>query len=219
MRSTDDPAPTRPAFPAITISRGLGSEGTEIAFLASRKLGWRFCDRRILRMAAEATGHSVAGLSRSEERPCGWKDWVMAVLGQGSPEAPWGPLVELPVYSKDLFAIQKELILRLVEHAPSVIVGRGAFIALKGRPGTLHVSIHAALEYRVASLVRRGKAANAQEARDAIEASDRNRAGFIRAISGQDWKDPRLFGLQLDPSRDGPEACLERLVAEAGRLS
>ena len=38
----------------------LGSGGTEAGFLAARKLGWPFCDRRILRMAAENRPYNLA---------------------------------------------------------------------------------------------------------------------------------------------------------------
>ena len=54
--------------PVITISRSLGSGGTEAGFLAARRLGWHFCDRRILRLTAEAMGSSISGLAGQEER-------------------------------------------------------------------------------------------------------------------------------------------------------
>ena len=37
-----------------------------------------------------------------------------------------------------------------------MIVGRGGFVALRGRPATLHVSLRADLAFRVALLVDRG---------------------------------------------------------------
>lgn len=201
-------------FPAITISRSLGSGGTEVGFLVARKLGWHFCDRRILRLAAGALGHSVASLALQEDHPSGFKDWLITIFAQGSPETPFMPLLEAPVYSRDLFAVQTAVMHQMLEHAPSVIVGRGGFIALKDQPDTLHVSVHADLATRVESLVRRGKASDPRAARDAIEASDRGRSGFIRAISGADWKDPRNFDLVLNPSREGLESCVARIVKE-----
>ena len=205
-----------PSHPAITISRSLGSGGTEAGFQVARQLGWNFCDRRILRLAADAAGLSVADLAGQENRAVGFGDWLMTVLSLGSPEAPYSPLPELPIYSRELFEVQKGVMARLVDHAPSVIVGRGGFVALQGRPGTLHVSIHASLPARVESLLRRGKAPDREAALAAIAASDRGRAAFLRAVAGVDWRDPGLFDLVLDTTEGGAPAAAARIIALAG---
>jgi cytidylate kinase len=203
------------SYPAITISRSLGSQGTEIGFSVARRLGWHFCDRRILRLAAEAMGLTTAGLARQEERPCGFLKQLEGMLGFGSPESPYTPLLEMPVYSSEVFAAQGKVMLQVLRHAPSVILGRGGFVALKDRPATLHVSIHADPAWRIQSLVERGKAANAEAARKAIETSDRERGGFIRSVSGLDWRDPGQFQLVLNPAREGFQGCVDRIVAMA----
>ena len=204
--------------PALTVSRSLGSGGTEAGFLTARALGWRFCDRRILRMAAQALGESVATLGRQEERPSGFLEQLMAVLAFGSPEAPYTPLLDMPRYGTDVFAAERKVMLQVVEAAPSVLVGRGGFFALKGRPGTLHVRIHSDLDFRIQNLVSRGKAADAQAALAAIEASDRNRSAFIRDVSGLEWDDPRNFQLFLDVARIGMPACVQQLVEACAAL-
>jgi hypothetical protein len=208
-----------PQNPAITISRSLGSGGTEAGFLAARQLGWHFCDRRILRLAAQTLGCSSTALAHQEERHCGFLEQLKTVIAYGSPEAPYTPILDMPIYSKDLYAVEKEVILKMVEHAPSVIVGRGGFIALRNRPATLHVSIHTDMAWRIQSLVQRGKAPDPQAAKKAILASDRDRAAFIRNLSGQDWHDPKLFDLVLDIARIGPEACVQQLLEAARHLS
>jgi cytidylate kinase len=204
-------------YPAITISRSLGCGGTEVGFRVARRLGWHFCDRRILRLAAEATNSSIACMARQEERPCGFLDQMMNVLGFGSPEAPYTPQMEPPMYSRDLYQLQRKVMLKMVEHAPSVIVGRGGFIALGQLPEALHVSLDADADFRCRSLVQRGKMPDLATARHEIAVSDRQRAAFIRDISGLDWHDPRPFHLVLDVSRTGIEGCVEQIVAEAER--
>jgi cytidylate kinase len=201
--------------PAITISRTLGSGGAQAGFLAARLLGWHFCDRRILRLAAAATNHSVDDLEPQEEHPTGFLDQLMFILGVGSPEATYAPHLDMPIYSRELFNLEKALMLRLVEHAPSVILGRGGFIALKGRGNTLHVRIDADPAFRIQSLVAQGKAPDLDAARQAILQSDRDRAALIRKISGLDWNDPRNFDLLVDMSSCGPEICAERIASAA----
>jgi cytidylate kinase len=202
--------------PAITISRSLGSGGTEAGFLVARRLGWHFCDRRILRLAAGALGQSAASLAPQEERRCGFLDQMKHILAFGSPEALYTPPLEAPVYSRDLFALERGVMQRLAAHAPSVIVGRGGFVALKDRPATLHVCIDADPDFRVRTLMEHGKVPDLEAARKAIAASDRDRAAYIRQISGLAWHDPRQpFHLVLDPSRIGLEGCVRLIVEEA----
>jgi cytidylate kinase len=205
--------------PAITISRSLGCGGTEIGFRVARRLGWQFCDRRILRLSAEAMGRSVGSLAPQEEHHCGFLEVLKNLLAFGSPEAPYVPLLDLPIYSRDLFALEREIMLRMVQRAPSVIVGRGGFVALRGRPATLHVSLDADPGFRVRSLVARGRMPDLEAARRAVAASDRDRAAFLRDISGRAWRDPRHFDLVLDVAKEGLEACVERILAEAPKAA
>jgi hypothetical protein len=198
--------------PALTLSRSLGSLGTEVGFLAARQLGWHFCDRRILRLAAEALGQPVASVAHQEEHPCGFMEQISRIFAFGSPEAPYTPPLELPIYGRDLYELERKLILRMVEHAPSVIVGRAGFIALKGRPDTLHVRVKADRPFRIKALLDKRQAPTPEAAARALDLSDRNRAAFIREISGLDWQDTRPFDLVLDTSRDGIDGCVRQIV-------
>jgi CMP/dCMP kinase len=203
-------------YPAITISRTLGSGGTEVGFLVARQLGWHYCDRSILRKGAQALGLSVQRLRYQEEHPCGFLEQMMSFIALGSPEAPFMPPLDLPIYSTELFEAERHVMLCLVNNASAVLVGRGGFVALKDHPATLHVRIQANQTFRMQFLVDRGKAPDLESARKTIEASDRNRAAFIREVSGLDWQDPKHFDLVLDTSLDGIDACAARIVKEAG---
>jgi CMP/dCMP kinase len=209
--------PTLGPFPAITISRTLGSGGTQAGYLAARKLGWRFCDRRILREVARATGIPAASLRYQEERRCGFLEQLLSLIAVASPEVPFLPPVDLPVYSRELFEAERRVMRQLVQNAPAVLVGRGGCIALKAHPAVLHVCIQADLPFRTRFLVEHGKATDAAAALKLIKTSDRNRAAFIREISGLDWQDPANFDLVLDASRDGIAGCADRIAEEAGR--
>lgn len=207
------------AYPAITLSRSLGSGGTESGFLVAKQLGWAFCNRRILRLAAESIGHTSAGLASQEERPDHWLEHMLQMLAFGAPEVSYSPLLEMPVYSKELYELEREVMLKLAATRASVFVGRGGFCALQRRPATLHVSIEADLDFRISYLVARGKAIDRNAARKAIVVSDRDRAAFIQSISGLDWRDARNFDLVLDASKAGVEGCAARMVEEVRNRS
>lgn len=201
--------------PAITLSRTLGSGGTEVGLLVARQLGWRFYDRRILRRAAEAMQLPVGALRLQEERPFGFLEQLLRFMALASPEVPYIPPLELPAYSSDLFEVERSIMLELVAEHSAVIVGRGGFIALKDCPATLHVRVQASLEFRIQHLLERGKARDAEAARQIIQRSDRDRTAFFREIADLEWQDPKNFHLVLDPSLCGLEACAKRIVEEA----
>jgi len=201
--------------PAITISRSLGSGGTEVGLLVARKLGWQFCDRRILRRTAEALGVPVTALARQEERPSGLLEKFLSMLAFASPEVPYAPPLEVPVYSAELFEAEGAVMRRLADAGPSVLVGRGGFIVLKDRPSTFHVRIEASLDSRIRYLLGRGKAPDEASALKAIQDSDRGRAAFFRRVAHVEWEDPANFQLVLDTGEQDLEACAGTVVRGA----
>lgn len=204
--------------PAITVSRTLGSGGAYIAYRVAQRLGWRCCDRTILRTAAESLGLEPSDLDRQEERPENFLDRLLRMLPLASPEVPYVPPADLPVYCAELFGRERLVMQELLASGPAVIVGRGGFIALKDRPATLHVHIKASLDFRIHRLLKTGMAASADAARQALAASDRDRSAFIKAISGRSWDDPRNFDLVLDASQAGLEGCEAAILAAAEHL-
>jgi cytidylate kinase len=202
-------------YPAITISRTLGSGGSFIGYRVAERLGWQYCDRAILRQAAEALGVEVATVENQEEHPARFLEWLAGILPAASPESPYMPPAELPVYGREIFALEKQLMERILEDAPAILVGRGGFVALKDRPATLHVHIQARIEFRIQRLVKIGKASTEFEARSLIQKSDRQRAAFIQEISGKLWKDENNFDLVLDSGDLGFDRCISAILASA----
>jgi cytidylate kinase len=201
--------------PVITLSRAFGSGGTEVGFRVARQLSWRFCDRRILGQAARALGVPLERLRCQDERPCGFLEQLLSLTSFASPEVPYAPPLDLPVYSRELFDAERSVMLRLLEQAPAVIVGRGGFFALKDRPSTLHVRIQADASYRARYLLEHGYATDLNAARHAVEQSDRDRTAFIHDISGLDVRDPLNFDLVLDIAQEGLEGCVAQIAKEA----
>jgi cytidylate kinase len=162
-------------------------------------------------------GVPIADLRCQEERPCGFLEQLLRLTALASPELPYCPPLDLPTYSRELFTVERSVMLRLVQRESVVLLGRGGFVALRDHSAALHVSLQSHPEARLQHLLARGKAESPEAARRLLERSDRDRAAFIRAISGLDWQDPGHFHLVLDPLQEGLDACAERIVAEAQR--
>lgn len=201
--------------PAITLSRSFGSGGTEVGLRVARQLGWRFCDRRILRQAAQNLGLPVERLRCQEERPCGFFEQLLRLTAFATPEVPFVPPFERPVYSRELFQVEGSVMRRLADAEPSVLIGRGGFMALKDRPATLHVRIHADRDHRVRFLLEHGKAADENAALRLLHDADQAREGFFTLIGCPDWHATGAFDLVLDAGTLGMETCAQRVVEEA----
>ena len=119
--------------PAITLSRTLGSGGSLIAYHVAQQLGWRYLDRRILRRTAAELGLDLAAMGRGEERPDRFIDRLLQVMAVASPESPYTPPVEVPLYGRDIYEQEVHIMRDLLAGAPAVLVGRGGFVAFRPR--------------------------------------------------------------------------------------
>ncbi|MGP8153619.1 MAG: AAA family ATPase [Smithella sp.] len=183
----------------ITISRQTGSGGTYIGYLAAKKLDFRYLDREILQKAANQMGIEPQMLERFDGRSVPLLERVINSFCFGTPEVPNVPVFKKPIYNKDLFALQSNIIKQITGQCSAVIVGRGGFYILKDRPDTIHIFIHAPFDYRVECIMKEQKMDDTA-AKAMVRESDRMRARFIRDIIGIDWMDARNFHLCLDSS-------------------
>jgi cytidylate kinase len=193
---------------AITISRQMGSEGTYIGYQAAEKLGFRYLDREILQLAAKERGLEPQMLENFDSRSVPLLERIINSFCFGAPEMPAVPSFKKPIYNKDLFALESNIIRQITGQCSAVIVGRGGFYILKDRPDTLHVFVHAPFDYRVERVMKEQKMEE-KDARTLVQESDRTRTKFIRDMLGIDWMDARNFHLCLDSSVIGVAAGVE----------
>jgi len=200
----------------ITISRQMGSEGTYIGFLAAKNLGFRYLDREILQLAAKEMGLEPQMLENFDGRSVPLLERIINSFCFGTPEVPGVPSFRKPVYDKDLFALQSNIIKRITNQCNAVVVGRGGFYILKDRPETIHVFVHAPFDYRVERIMKEQKMEE-KAARAMVQESDRTRTKFIRDILGIDWTDARNFHLCLDSSIISLSAGAEIIMNMVGK--
>lgn len=191
----------------IAISRQMGSGGTYTGYLLAKELGFKYVDREILRQAAERLGTDETWLEQYDERSSGLVTNILRRISLGQPETSYLPPFKMPVYDSDLFSLECRIMKDIVRKCDAVIVGRGAFYALKDHPRQIRVFIHAPLEFRIRRLMKVQGFSDAGEARKILEESDRNRTNFVRDVIGVNWTDARNFHLCLDASLVGfPES-------------
>jgi cytidylate kinase len=203
-----------PRLLSVTVSRQTGSGGSYIGYLVAQKLGLRLVDREILHRAAERLDLDVGSLEHYEERASGLLENIMRAFAAGAPEmGSCMPVLERAVYDKDLFAVESKVIRDIADRYGAVIIGRGGFHVLKGRPDVIHVFIHAPEEFRVKRIMAAQKIGEAREARAKIREYDRRRAKFARDIVGVEWTDARNFHLCIDSALVGLSPAAEMIAA------
>jgi len=200
----------------ITISRQMGSGGSYVGYLVARQLGFKYIDREILRLAAEHLGTDTSVLESHDGRSCGLIDNLVRAFSFGTPETAYVPSLNRPVYDKDLFTLESKIMNEIADRYSAVIAGRAGFHVLRGRPGVIHIFIHAPLEFRIQRVMQVQHITDAREARADVEAADHARSKFVRDMVGVDWTDARNFHLCIDAGAVGFHTSAEMIIKLVG---
>ncbi|GAB4556859.1 MAG: cytidylate kinase-like family protein [Anaerolineae bacterium] len=177
----------------ITISRQMGSLGSQIARMLGERLGYRVVWREVINQAAIRAGVPEVALATIDE------------LG----------LLQLRPTAKARRAYHQaiqQIMDELAAEGNVVIVGRAGQVVLRDRPQVLHVRITAPAELR-AKRVAEAQGITMEQARAQIEASDRTRRAYLRRYYHVNWDDPELYDLVINTARLSPECAVDIICA------
>jgi cytidylate kinase len=162
----------------ITISRQLGSLGTEIAREAAALLGYRLVWRDLINASALRAGAPSTALAMIDD---------LGLLGISPSKK------EIRAFRKALGQVMEEL----YNKGNVVILGRAGQFILRDRPDTLHVRVIAPAGLRAERLAARHQISQ-ENAAAQVEASDKNRRKFLKRLFEIDWDDPLLYDLLIN---------------------
>lgn len=206
--------------PVVTIARQHGSGGDEVATLVAERLGVPLLDREIISRAAQTAGVSEQAL-QGAERHSSLLSRMLESLGKFGTAGAEGAAIEglsstaLLTTSADFRGLLQQVLQDTAAAGPAVILGHAGQIALRNTAGTVHVFIHAPLEYRAARLAR-DEGIPTQQARAAIEESDRERVRFFQSAYQVSWYDLRLYDVVADTSLLGVHGAAD-IIADLAR--
>jgi cytidylate kinase len=200
---------TTSATKTIAISRQRGSGGSRVARSVADRLGFRYIDRELLRLAAEYLRTSTENAATP---PSSWWSRLSEAFASGGADGGYTPSLSDAVYEGELFDIEQRLLAEIVAEQAAVIVGRGAAQSLRGRPDVVSVFLHAPDTYRLARVQQLYNLRDEKAARRAIESSDADRARFIRSLTEADWTDARSYDLTVDTASVGLERTADLIV-------
>ena len=182
----------------ITISRQLGSLGSQVARETAVMLGYRLVWRDLINAAARLSGAPSTALAVIDE---------LGLLGITLSKD------EVEAYRQALVQVMEGL----YESGDVVILGRAGQIILRDKPGVLHVRIVAPAALRAERIAARHNITLPQAAAQ-VEVSDKNRRKFLKRFFYVDWDDPQLYDLQINTAHlDAAQSA--RIIVQVVSLS
>lgn len=188
----------------ITISREFGSGGREVGFRLAEKLGIPFYDKEIISMAAEDTNISE-DVFHSHDEVIGNKERIDHDYVSVNP---FSPLYEVPV-SDQVFMAQSQIIKKLAQDGPCVIIGRCSDILVEDG---FHVFICAGMKKRVERMLALEPQETAKKMESRMRQIDQKRRDYYQYYSGNEWGNPRNYHLSLNSGKLGIEKCVDMIL-------
>lgn len=202
----------------IVIGRKFGSGGREIGVKLAEKLGIPLYDKTILGMVAEEQ-------DISDERLRAMDEYLNAHrfknVGLQLKKALYNPANLFETHPEGIldrekvFEWQADVIRRLAEAGPCIIIGRCADDILKDHPNRISLFITAPLavrEERIKRLYPDIPKEKFQTHRQYINQMDRLRSHYYNYHTGKDWSSIANYDLVLDSSKLGIDGTAEMLA-------
>jgi cytidylate kinase len=195
----------------VTISRKVGTGGTEIAKRVCDRLGYSFFDKVLMAQVAAEVGlaaYEVVDYSEETykvksffERLFGRRTPVVPPREPAKPSAPGGEVLTVEQLNEARYvAFVRSTITAAYNRGNVVIVGRGGQAILQNMPGTFHVRIDAPEGARIRRLEERENW-NFSKAYQYIVDRDQAATQFLSEFFSIKPDDPMLYHLIINTSR------------------
>jgi cytidylate kinase len=160
----------------LTVSRELGSGGSEIARAVASELNYDYLDKQRILDDIKAAGSEWEkwGEALDEHCPTVWEKYDWSFRG-------FSALVQSCILSHAL-------------RGNIVIIGRGGNFLLKGIASAFRIRIITPLANRIERIMRQ-EAIDKEPAKWLIEKTDSENACFIRSIYSREWNDPAEYDM------------------------
>ena len=196
----------------ITISREFGSGGRTIAKAVAERLGYNFYDKALVERIANESGYSKDFVERRGEDATSTSSFLFNLSRSGS-----GGYDGVSGISDKLYVIQHNIIKRLPEEGPCVIVGRCSDYILKDYEKALHVFIFADMQFKAERIVDLyGEREDVPEKR--LEEKDKKRKVYYKNYTGRIWGMSNNYDICLNSGKLGIESCVDIIVGLANGL-
>ncbi|MDK2813094.1 MAG: hypothetical protein PWQ08_349 [Clostridiales bacterium] len=194
----------------ITIARGFGTGGRQIAAKLADELHIHSYENRILTLASQYSGYDEHLFEEEDERLKG--NLLMNQLASLPKRRTIHPNTSQFVSNEKLFEYQKKIIEGLADTTSCVIVGKCADDILKDRKNVVSVYIEAPRAYCLQRVMQRMQIGE-DEANQLITKTDRYRADYYKFYThGNYWTNPVNYDITLNSARISEEGCVQLIL-------
>ena len=194
----------------ITIGRQFGSGGRAIGEALAKKLNIPYYDKELISLAAKESGMDTEVFNNVDERATNSLLYSLS-MGLYSFGSNFSNNADLPVNDR-LYILQHQIIKKLADEGPCVIVGRCADYVLKDRKDCINVFIHANMEYRKERAIEIHDVKK-NKAEQIVNKTDKVRANYYSFYSGQKWGLAQNYDISIDSSKLTTDQAVELIEA------
>ncbi len=192
----------------ITISREYGSGGRQIGEEVAKRLNIPFYDKVLIDMIAQESGMAAGYVEEASEKMTMAQAFTISAMGYYSVS----PIVEnVQVIGEDVFVAQSNIIRKLADEGPCVIVGRCADFLLKDRDDVLNVFVHADYDNRVKRVIKE-YGIEESKVNSVIKKSDKARAKHYSFYCERKWGKIENYHLVVDSGKLGETKCADLII-------
>ena len=166
----------------ITISRQFGSGGREIGAKLAEKLGIPFYDNELITRAAKESGFAEAVFENAEKKATSSLLYsiAMGMSSYGSQDLGFSHLS----LDDRIYLAQSNVIRKVAEEGPCIIIGRCADYILKDLDNVVHIFIHASLPFRTQRAIE-VEGIDPNRAEEIVLKNDKRRGNYYNYHSGE----------------------------------
>ena len=198
----------------ITIARGFGSGGKEIATKLGERLGIPCYERQILTLASDKSGIDESLFVDSDEKLRSNK--VAKLLHKIPFSNVLEPHEKAFVSDTNLFNIQAEIIRELARTESCIIVGKCADFVLKDFDNVISIYIEAPRAACVKSVMSKMYISE-ERANHLIKKTDKYRADYYNFYTGGNyWTNPVNYDMTLNSDRIGRDKWVDVIMNYIG---
>lgn len=198
----------------ITIARGFGSGGKEIAQKLSKTLDIPYFDNQILLMASNNSGINKDLFFQVNEKLRG-HGLIKKLKSYKGNDEKIEPKSKKFVSDDNLYNIQSEIIKELSKHQSCIIVGKCANYLLKENNNVISLYVEASRNNCVNTVIDR-LGVNEEEANKMISETDKYRSSYYKYYTcGKKWIDPCSYDLTINTGRINRDKSVQLIIEYA----
>ncbi len=188
----------------ITISRQYGSGGREIGKKLADKFGIPFYDNELINRAAKESGFSASAFENAENKASNSLLYSIAMGMSAYSNQDLG-FAHLSLDDR-IYLAQSDVIRKVAQEGPCVIVGRCADYVLKDMPGVINIFIWADIDFRIKRVMESDNL-NEAKAAERIHKIDKGRANYYNYHATEKWGRAENYHLSVRSDYIGADNC------------